>query len=397
MPVAPLVDPGPELTREQLTRYARHLLMPALGEGGQRRLLAARVAVVGAGGLGSPALLYLAGAGVGRITVIDDDVVDTTNLQRQVIHDLAAVGTPKVASAVRRVRELNPDVEIVGHQVRLDESNVDELLAGHDLVLDGVDNFTTRYVTNDACARLGIPFVWASVFRTEAQVSVFWKEPRGVTDAAGSTVPGVDLRDLFPTAPDPALVPACGDAGVLGSLVGQAGAVMATEAIKLITGQGEPLLGRVLFLDVLSMRTREISLRPRRSETAPWPASTSQDQASEPAAPDPPATPFVSVQEVAARITAGTAPVLLDVREDGEVALGALPGSTHVPLGVLRDDPTSSERLVGDREVVVYCKAGPRAALAAELLVARGHTRVSRLEGGMIAWIDDIDPTLPRY
>ena len=253
--------PGAPLTAAQRHRYARHLLIPDLGDAGQRRLLAARVLVMGAGGLGSPALLYLAAAGVGHLTIVDDDVVDLTNLQRQVIHDTAGVGTPKAGSAAARVRALNPDVEVGERPVRLTRDNAVDLLRGHDLVLDGTDNFPTRYVVNDACAELGLPLVWASVYRTQAQVSVFWKNPPG--DAAG-----VDLRDLFPVLPDPATVPSCGDAGVLGALTGQVGSMMVTEAIKLICGIGRPLLGRVAFLDVLDGRQFEIPLAPRTEEFA---------------------------------------------------------------------------------------------------------------------------------
>lgn len=379
MPLPPLVEPAPELTRAQRERYARHLLIPDIGELGQRRLLAARVAVMGAGGLGSPALLYLAAAGVGSVTIIDDDVVDLTNLQRQVIHDDASVGTPKVASAAARLRAQNPDVTVTQRAVRLTDENADEILAGHDLVLDGTDNFPTRYVVNDACARLGLPFVWASVFRTQAQVSVFWKSPPG--DAVG-----VDLRDLFPTTPDPTTVPSCGDAGVLGALTGQIGSMMATEAIKLICGIGDPLLGRVAFVDVLGVRQVDIPLRPRVETSLPL----------QPAAACPvpgPAIAGVTPRELAAELASDRPPIVIDVREPGEVALVAIPGSVRIPLAdFLADLPT----LDPDADVVVHCKTGPRAERAAAALAASGH-RVRTLTGGVLAWIDDVAPDNPRY
>jgi adenylyltransferase/sulfurtransferase len=378
----PLVEPAAPLDREQRQRYARHLLIPALGDAGQRRLLGARVCVMGAGGLGSPALLYLAAAGVGTLTIVDDDVVDLTNLQRQVIHDDAAVGTSKAASAAARVRALNPAIEVRPVPVRVTRDNAAAIFAGHHLVLDGTDNFPTRYVVNDTCAALGLPYVWASVYRTQAQVSVFWKNP-----PAGHV--GVDLRDLFPVAPDPATVPSCGDAGVLGALVGQVGSMMATEAIKLICGVGEPLLGRVAFLDVLEGRQTEIPLRPR---VEPAPADPPQQEAA--ACCLAPGVGTITPAALAAELASPTPPVVIDVREPGEVALVAIPGMVHVPLA---DFLASPPLLDPDIEVVVHCKAGPRAERAAAALAASGHRRVRTLTGGVLAWIDEVDPTLTRY
>lgn len=253
----PLVEPGPPLTAEQAETYARHLLLPQLGELAQRRLLAARVAVVGAGGLGSPSLLYLAAAGVGTLGIIDDDVVDLSNLQRQVLHGRADVGRSKLDSAADRLRALAPDVRIEPHPERLTPANAVEILRGYDLVLDGTDTFETRYAVADACAELGVPLVWASVLGFDAQISVFWPDQ----EAAPAT-PG--LRDLFPQPPAPGTVPSCADAGVLGSLTGQVGSVMATEAIKLITGAGEPLLGRLVVIDALRARHDVLPLVPAR-------------------------------------------------------------------------------------------------------------------------------------
>ncbi len=338
--------------------------------------------MVGAGGLGSPALLYLAAAGVGHLTIVDDDVVDLTNLQRQVIHDDAAVGTPKAASAAARVRALNPAIDVRTVPVRLTRANAADILAGHDLVLDGTDNFPTRYVVNDTCAELGLPYVWASVYRTQAQVSVFWKNP-----PAGHV--GVDLRDLFPVAPDPATVPSCGDAGVLGALVGQVGSMMATEAIKLICGIGEPLLGRVAFLDVLEGRQADIPLRPRVEPAPPDPPQTDA-AASCPA----PGVGAVTPAALAAELASSTPPVVIDVREPAEVALVSIPGTVHVPLADFLAQPPA---LDPDTDVVVHCKTGPRAERAATALAASGHRRVRTLTGGVLAWIDDVDATLTRY
>lgn len=386
MPISALVAPGPPLSAEQVTRYARHLLLPTVGEEGQRRLLSARVAVVGAGGLGSPALLYLAAAGVGTLTVIDDDAVDATNLQRQVIHDAMSVGLPKVESAVDRVRGLNPDCTVRGRCERITADNAAELLADHDLVLDGSDNFETRYAVDAACAELGLPLVWAAVFRTAAHLTTFWT-------AAPEGQPAVGLRDLFPEPPLPGSVPACGDAGVLGALVGQVGSMMASEAIKLITGTGEPLLGRVLYVDSLASTQREIPLAPSGRYGTPQPGAAT-GAAPEPAAERP---PRVSASDLAARLANGSAPFVLDVRESAEVAFGTVPGAVHVPVAALTEGDPEDLGVPRDRDVVLVCKMGPRADLAAGSLRAHGYERLSVLDGGMLAWIDDVDPTLPRY
>ncbi|MDP9833455.1 HesA/MoeB/ThiF family protein [Trueperella abortisuis] len=260
--IAALVEPGPELTPDQRERYARHIAREEIGELGQRRLLGARVLMVGAGGLGSPALLYLAAAGVGAVGVVDADRVDITNLQRQVIHSTAAIGELKVDSAARRLKELNPDLAVQTFPVRLTQDNVDGVFAGWDLVLDGTDNLQTRFLISDAAARAGIPVVWGALLGWQAQVSVFWTGPRAV--AAGFPGPnGLCLRDLFPVEPPAGSLPTTAEVGLMGAVPGQAGAVMAAEAIKLITGTGRPLVGRVLFLDVLAARTQEIPFAPR--------------------------------------------------------------------------------------------------------------------------------------
>ena len=405
-PLPPLVEPGPPLTPEQVSRYSRHLLVPGMGMSAQRRLLNARVAVVGAGGLGSPVLAYLAAAGVGHLTVIDDDDVDVTNLQRQVIHRADAVGTPKGASAEAFVRGLNPDVSVVVRHTRIDAANAQELLRGHDVVLDGADNFPTRYAVSDACVALGVPLVWAAVLRFDAQLSTFVP---GVEDA-------VSLRDLFPVPPRAEDVPSCSEAGVLGALVGQVGSIMAAEVVKLLCGFGEPLVGRILLIDALTQRTREVPLRPVGAVVQP-----EQREQLRPVVP----LPEVGPAEVAAMLGAGppssaagggeaptrpdvigscptgdgsvgAVPVVLDVREPAEHELGTVPGALLVPVGeVLSWEDLDHHLPPGP--VVVYCKAGPRAQRAAAHLVRLGHHEVSVMTGGILAWIEQVDPTLPSY
>ena len=421
----PLVAPGPELSREEIQTYARHLLLPHLGADGQRRLRAARVAVVGAGGLGSPALLYLAAAGVGTLGIIDDDVVEPSNLQRQIIHRADAVGLSKARSAARTLAVTSPLVRSTVHEVRLTSDNAAEVLGQYDLVLDGTDNFPTRYLVNDTCDALGKPFVWASLMRTQAQVSTFWRDPL-------DGQPGVDLRDVFPHPPADGSVPACGDAGVLGVLCGQVGALMANEAIKLITGTGITLLGRVLMVDSLSSQQTEIPIapRPRASATpsgghgpsgtagtvgtagpsassASTVASVSEAtevHASRPATPvvwdgAVPVFDEVTPRHLAAELHSGdangTTPVVLDVREPGEVAIAAIDGSVRIPVD--RVEAGEYPEIPRDARLVVHCKTGPRATRAAVALQEAGFTDVSLLMGGMLAWIEQIEPEKPTY
>lgn len=259
MKLAPLVEPGPALTPAELERFARHLPVPELGELAQRRLRAARICVVGAGGLGSPALLYLAAAGVGTLGVVDADSVEVVNLQRQVLHSSAGVGTPKTTSAAARLAELDPTVRVIAHQERLEAANAREILGGYDLVIDAVDNFPTRYLISDTCAELGIPVVWGAVLVTRAQVSVFWSTPRTLD----GTTAGITLRDLHPEPPPQENWVTAAQVGVLGAMCGQVGALMATEAIKLVTGAGEPLFGRMLYLDTMAATVAEVPIRPR--------------------------------------------------------------------------------------------------------------------------------------
>ncbi len=394
----PLVPPGPELTAAERTRFARHLLLPDLGLDGQRRLRAARVLVVGAGGLGSPALLYLAAAGVGTIGVVDDDVVESTNLQRQVVHGVDDVGRAKVDSAADAVAAISPDTVVVRHRERLDAVTAMDVLADYDLVLDGADNFPTRYLVGDACARLGIPHVWGSVYRFDGQVSVWW---------AGE---GPCYACVFPQQPPPDAVPSCAVGGVLGAVCASVGSVMATEAVKLVTGTGEVLVGRLLVHDALRQTWDAVPVRrdpgcpvcgAAADATRPLGWATQREDAC--AAGDPVADaaagrPEVGVEELArllAERDAGRADfVLLDVREPGERDVAAIPGSVLLPVGEVRAGAPVPGG--GGRRVVVHCKAGGRSAEAVDLLRARGVDAWD-VPGGILAWSRDVDPSVPGY
>ena len=416
MPLPPLCEPGPALTRDQVLRYSRHLLLEQFGDVGQRRLRNARVLVMGAGGLGSPILHYLAAAGVGTIAIVDDDVVEATNLQRQVLHTTADVGRPKVQSAAEHVRALNDDVEVVQHHVRLDAGNARELLGGYDIVLDGTDNFPTRYLVADVCADLGIPLVWGSILRFDAQVSVFWSAPP--TPTSGPPYPAVTLRDLFPSPPPPGATPSCGQAGVLGAMCGQVGSLMAAEAVKLITGVGEPLLGRVAVLDVLTARWSELPLRPRRSPALPrtgaelgydhlgvpvTAAARAVLDAGTPPEQDGALGPEITASELAARLAARERGaddfVLLDVREPTERAIVTIPGAVNVPLEQLLAEPegVATVGIEPSTAVVVHCLSGGRSSQAQDLLRTAGYRDVTNLAGGVRGWVDDVDPSLPIY
>ena len=399
----PLVPPGPELTVHERTRYARHLLLPDVGTDGQRRLRAARVLVVGAGGLGSPALLYLAAAGVGTIGVVDDDVVDATNLQRQVVHGVADVGRPKTESAADAVLAISPTTQVVQHTERLDEATALDVIADYDLVLDGADNFPTRYLVGDACARLGVPHVWGSVYRFDGQVSVWW---------AGE---GPCYACVFPHQPAADAVPSCAVGGVLGAVCASIGSVMATEAVKLVTGIGEPLVGRLLVHDALRQTwdalpvTADPGCRVCGSgadATRPlgWATGIPADvedagEGGDAGADALVARPSVDVGELSALIGAGEVDgrraVLLDVREAGERAIVTLPGDAWLPVGDVRAG-AGLPGLEPQTRVYVYCKSGVRSGEAVDLLRARGVDAVN-VEGGVLAWVAQVDPTLPTY
>lgn len=390
----PLVPLGPELTPAERTRFARHLLLPDLGVDGQRRLRAARVLVVGAGGLGSPALLYLAAAGVGTIGVVDDDVVESTNLQRQVVHGVSDVGRPKVDSAADAVAAISPDTRVVRHQARLDAVTAMTVLADYDLVLDGADNFPTRYLVGDACARLGIPHVWGSVYRFDGQVSVWW---------AGE---GPCYACVFPAQPPPDAVPSCAVGGVLGAVCASVGSVMATEAVKLVCGTGEPLVGRLLVHDALAQTWDAVPVRrdpacpvcgPSADPSRPLGWATSRDEAvasGEGLTPDRPSVDVGELSRLLDERSRGEAVfTLVDVRESGEADVASIPGAELVPVGRVRageDVPGSSGR------VYVHCKSGGRSAEAVDLLRARGVDAVD-VRGGILAWSHEVDPSVPTY
>lgn len=389
----PLVEPGPELTREEIERYARHLSLPQSGAIGQRRLKNARVLVIGAGGLGAPALQYLAAAGVGTLGIVDDDVVALSNLQRQVIHAVADLGRPKTDSAADAVARLNPLVEVRTHAVRFTADNAMDLVGQYDLVLDGADNFATRYLVSDATTLTGRPCVWGSILRFQGQVSVFW---------AGH---GPTYRDLYPEAPPPGEVPSCAEGGVMGILPATIGSVMTTEAIKLITGTGKPLVGRVLMHDALAMTWRELRLTP------------DPDAAPVTAVEDPQLTYAVPRDATAAaheRVTATeladllerrdrgeAAFTLVDVREEWERELVGIPGALPVPLQELLDRGVAAlPAEARGADLVLHCKAGTRSATALATLrpyFARREENVRHLEGGVLAWVAQIEPEKPAY
>src|SRR5436190_9638779 len=332
----------PPLTNEEVKRYSRHLIMPEVGMDGQRRMKAGRVLCIGAGGLGSPAALYLAAAGVGTIGVVDFDTVDFSNLQRQIIHGTPDVGRSKLASAKDRINAINPHVDVQTYEVALSSENALKLFEPYDVILDGTDNFPTRYLTNDACVLLRKPNAYGCIFRFEGQASVF------------ATKEGPCYRCLYPEPPPPGLVPSCAEGGVLGVLPGVIGVIQATEAIQLVTGIGEPLIGRFLIYDALKMRFRELKQRLDRGDQL----------------------------------------TLVDVREPNEYQINRIPGTVLIPLGEV---PRRYAELDKDAEIVVHCKMGGRSAKAADFLRSVGFKRVLNLKGGILDWIDKVDPSQPKY
>lgn len=378
----------PELSPDQLQRFARHLTLPEFGLEGQRRLAGARVLLIGAGGLGSPAALYLAAAGVGTLGIVDDDVVDISNLQRQVLHGTSALGRSKVDSARERIHDLNPDVVVERHDERLHRSNAREVIRGYDVVLDGSDNFPTRYLVNDACVLEQRPLVYGSIYRFEGQLSLF------------VTPGGPCYRCLFAEPPAPELVPSCADAGVLGVLPGIIGTLQALEAIKWITGIGTSMAGRLLLFDALKLAFREIAVRrdPACSVCGDHPTVTELVDYEAFCG----VTPFgnagdaveVGPHALQRELAGDAAPFLLDVREPWEYDIAHLEGSTLVPLGELAGRLGQLERTDG---IVTVCHHGMRAATAAALLRRAGFSRVRTLAGGVDAWAEAIDPTMRRY
>ncbi|MET3141235.1 UNVERIFIED_ORG: adenylyltransferase/sulfurtransferase [Arthrobacter sp. UYEF10] len=384
----PLVEPAGELTPAEVERYSRHLIIPEIGAVGQRRLKNAKVLVIGAGGLGSPALLYLAAAGVGTLGIVDDDDVDLSNLQRQVIHGVADVGRPKIESARDAVAALNPLVEVRLHNVRLDASNALELFADYDLILDGADNFATRYLVNDAAAILGKPYVWGSIFRFDGQVSVFWEKH------------GPTYRDLYPEAPPAGSVPSCGEGGVFGMLCAAVGSLMVTEAVKLITGVGRSLLGRVALFDALGGSWREIRVS-KDPAAAPITELTDYEAfcgITPAASADTEHT--VTATQLATMLASRKAGLkdfeLVDVRETGEHEIVSIDGSVLIPQGRILAGEAWAE-LPQHKDIVFHCKAGTRSANVLEAARKAGYQRVSHLDGGILAWVRDVEPQKPVY
>ncbi|MFZ2274190.1 molybdopterin-synthase adenylyltransferase MoeB [Corynebacterium variabile] len=385
LPFAPLVDPVDELTRDDLVRYARHLTLDQIGPEGQRRLRGARVLITGAGGLGSPALLYLAAGGVGTIGIIDDDVVDVSNLQRQVVHGMEDVGRAKVESAADAVARINPTVTVEQLHTRLTADNAVDIIGGYDLVLDGADNFATRYVVSDACTLTDTPCVWGSILRFDGRVSVFWNGPEH---------DGISYRDLHPDAPAPGEVPSCAAGGVIGALPGTVGSLMVTEAVKLITGTGTPLFGRLLIHDGMAMTFRELKIIP--DPDAPL-VTAVDDGVSDACAV--PSYPTVSPAELQSRLDVGA--VLVDVREPWEREIVSIPGALPVPLAELQAH--GADALPKDargRDVVFHCKAGSRSEQALDAVgpwFAAREENAAHLDGGVLAWVQDLHPELPTY
>ena len=386
------IETDTALTNDEILRYSRHLTLPDVGVEGQRRLKAGRVLLVGAGGLGSPLALYLAAAGVGTLGLVDFDVVDVSNLQRQVLHGTKDVGRPKLESARDRIHDVNPYVHVEPYETKLTSENALDIIRDYDIVIDGTDNFATRYLTNDACVLLGKPNVYGSIFRFEGQASVF------------ATDDGPCYRCLFPEPPPPGLVPSCAEGGVLGVLPGLVGTIQATEGIKLLLGVGEPLIGRLLLVDALAMRFRTVKLR----KDPQCPACGTHELrelidyeqfcgvAPAPVAAAAPSNeiPEITPSALAERLRRGDALELIDVREPYELDIARIPGVRLVPLGTLGD---ALPALDATRETVVICRTGARSGRAVKQLQAAGFTRVWNLAGGIHRWSDEVDPRLPKY
>ena len=386
MSLPPLVEPAESLTVAEVRRYSRHLIIPEVAMTGQKRLKNARVLCVGAGGLGSPALMYLAAAGVGTLGIVDFDTVDESNLQRQIIHGQSDIGRSKAQSARDSVLEINPLVTVNLHEVLLDTSNVLDIFRQYDLIVDGTDNFATRYLVNDACVLLNKPYVWGSIYRFDGQVSVFWNEH------------GPNYRDLYPDPPPPGMVPSCAEGGVLGVLCASIGSVMVNEAIKLITGIGEPLVGRLLVFDALEMSWREIKVRkdPNTVEIThliDYEAfcGVVSEEAQQAALGS-----TITAAELKDLLDSDKPIYLVDVREPAEWEIVRIPGATLIPKDeILRGDALAS--LPQDKQIVMYCKTGVRSAETLAAVKAAGFRDAVHVQGGVTAWVKQIDPALPSY
>ena len=397
MALPPLVEPSAPLSTEDVERYARHVLIPDVGMEGQRRLKNARVLVVGAGGLGSPALMYLAAAGIGTIGVVDDDVVEMSNLQRQVVHGVADVGRLKSESAAETLASVNPMVQVIRHDVRIDSTNALGIIADYDLVLDGTDNFPTRYLLNDACVLLGKPNVWGSIYRFDGQVSIWWAQH------------GPCYRCVFPEPPPPGMVPSCAEGGVLGVLCASIGSIQAAEAVKLIVGIGDPLIGRLMVHDALRQSWDALAVRkdpqcavcgesPSVTELVDYQGFCGMPGGSVPAAGA--AVPVISARELADLLPLGSGAssqvLLVDVRGSEERAIAHIPGAQAIHLDEFRSGAAVLQ-IPFDQPVVIHCKMGSRSEEASRILIEAGHPDVRNLAGGVLAWVRDVDPSQPTY
>jgi adenylyltransferase/sulfurtransferase len=384
-------NPSVALSKEEITRYSRHLIMPEVGMDGQLKLKQAKVLCIGTGGLGAPLGLYLAAAGVGRIGLVDFDKVDLSNLQRQILFDTNDIGRPKIEAATNRLRNLNPDIQIDNFETRLTSENALDILKDYDIVVDGTDNFPTRYLVNDACVILGKPNVYGSIFRFEGQITIFGYPG------------GPCYRCLYPEPPPPGLVPSCAEGGVLGVLPGIVGAIQAAETLKLIIGKGEPLVGRLLLFDALAMRFRELKLRknPECPVCGGHPTITKLIdyeefcgiRGEESASPAQTSVPEISPRELKTRLDRGDDLFILDVREPHEFQICNL-GGHLIPLGELS---RRVNELDSSREIVAHCRSGKRSAEAVEFLRSAGFRKVLNLKGGILAWSDEVDASVPKY
>jgi adenylyltransferase/sulfurtransferase len=393
MNIPPLVEKGPALTVEEVRRYSRHLIIPDVAMAGQQRLMNAKVLCVGAGGLGSPALMYLAAAGVGTLGIVEFDTVDESNLQRQIIHGQSDIGKSKALSAKEKIAEINPNVNVVVHEIRLDIDNVMNIFAQYDLIVDGTDNFATRYLVNDACVLLKKPYVWGSIYRFDGQASVFWAEY------------GPCYRCLYPEPPPPGMVPSCAEGGVLGVLCASIGSIQTTEAIKLITGIGEPLIGQLMIYDALEMTYRKIKVRkdPKCPLCSEKPSQTALlpdyeafcgvlSDAAEVAVKDS----TISVSELKGKIDNKENFLLIDVREPSEFEIVRIPGSVLIPKqGFL--DGSALAGLPQDKPIILHCKSGVRSAECLAILKSAGFADATHVSGGVVAWAKQIDTSLPVY
>ncbi|MFM2180589.1 MAG: hypothetical protein RL192_751 [Actinomycetota bacterium] len=393
MKIPPLVEKGPALTVDEVRRYSRHLIIPDVAMAGQQRLMNAKVLCVGAGGLGSPALMYLAAAGVGTLGIVEFDTVDESNLQRQIIHGQSDIGKSKAISAKEKIAEINPNVNVVVHEVRIDTDNVMEIFSQYDLIVDGTDNFATRYLVNDACVLLKKPYVWGSIYRFDGQASVFWAEY------------GPCYRCLYPEPPPPGMVPSCAEGGVLGVLCASIGSIQTTEAIKLITGIGEPLIGQLMIYDALEMSYRKIKVRkdPKCPLCSDKPTQTELlpdyeafcgvlSDAAEVAVKDS----TISVTELKSKIDKKENFLLIDVREPSEYEIVKIPGSLLIPKqGFL--DGSALAGLPQDKPIILHCKSGVRSAECLAILKSAGFADATHVSGGVVAWAKQIDTSLPVY